>query len=212
MISGAAHGKVRLLKSPTGESMKLVGPGDAALVSGWKELPKAGDEVLQGTENEIKRALANRSRKADIEATIQDAEAINESRRAEREHREKEEEEGPSVSHSQEDQKKELRLVIKGDVSGTVEAVSGAVQGIGNHLAGVKVIATGVGEVSESDVMRAKAVDGEPSMKALGFSLLNGGRRHGCGFLGQHPASRPRDRGQPRGYNLGVENHICPDG
>lgn len=160
MISGAAHGKVRLLKSPAGESMKLVGPGDAALVSGWKELPKAGDEVLQGTENEIKRALANRSRKADIEATIQDAEAINESRRAEREHREKEEEEGPSVAHSQEDQKKELRLVIKGDVSGTVEAVSGAVQGIGNHLAGVKVIATGVGEVSESDVMRAKAVDG----------------------------------------------------
>lgn len=165
MISGAAHGKVRLLKSPAGESMKLVGPGDAALVSGWKELPKAGDEVLQGTENEIKRALANRSRKADIEATIQDAEAINESRRAEREHREKEEEEGPSVAHSQEDQKKELRLVIKGDVSGTVEAVSGAVQGIGNHLAGVKVIATGVGEVSESDVMRAKAVDGASFMK-----------------------------------------------
>ena len=150
--------------------MKSVLPGNAALVTGWKELPKAGDEVLQGTESEIKRAIANRARKADIEATIQDAEAINESRRAERELQKEIEEleelgEDPRQGlKAKEDGKKELRLIIKGDVSGTVEAVSGALQGIGNHLAGVKIVAEGVGEVSESDVTRAKAAEGSYSL------------------------------------------------
>lgn len=161
VISGLAHGKVRLLKSPSGESLKSVTPGTAALVSGWKELPKAGDEVLTGSESDIKKALANRERKADLEATIQDAEAINESRRAERELQQREAEGVVVNPHAKkEGEKKELRLIVKGDVSGTVEAVCGAVSGIGNHIAGVKVVAQGVGEVSESDVMRAKAVEG----------------------------------------------------
>jgi translation initiation factor IF-2 len=51
-------------------------------------------------------------------------------------------------------------LVVKGDVSGSVEAVVGALQGIGNKDAVVKVVTTGVGDVSESDVMMAKAAEG----------------------------------------------------
>jgi len=54
---------------------------------------------------------------------------------------------------------KELRLLIKGDVSGTVEAVEGALSGIGNKEAGVKIVQTGVGEVSSGDVEYAEAVD-----------------------------------------------------
>lgn len=170
LISGLAHGKVRLLKSPSGQSLKSVLPGTAALVSGWKELPKAGDEVLTGSEGDIKRALANRIRQAEINATIEDAEAINESRRAERELLKAEAEAAPGEKVDQEkDERKMLRLVIKGDVSGTVEAVAGAVQGIGNHLAGVKVVSQGVGEVSESDVMLAKAAEGKFSFLRLGL-------------------------------------------
>ena len=55
---------------------------------------------------------------------------------------------------------KELRLVIKGDVSGSVEAVTNALEIIGNDVARTKIISTGVGDVTESDVMRAKAADG----------------------------------------------------
>jgi len=51
-------------------------------------------------------------------------------------------------------------LIIKGDVSGSVEAVTGALEGIGNHLAKVKVVSTGVGEVSESDISLARAIEG----------------------------------------------------
>ena len=169
LIAGTAHGKVRLLRDSSDTAVKHVLPGTAAVVSGWKELPKAGDEVLSGSENDVKRALANRLRKAAEEALMEDAEAINQSRREERERREAEENaeaEGQPAVHEEKDGKKELRIVLKGDVSGSGEAVEGALQGIGNNIAGVKIVATGVGDVSESDILRAKAVDGK-------FRLLN---------------------------------------
>jgi translation initiation factor IF-2 len=55
---------------------------------------------------------------------------------------------------------KELVLIIKADVSGTVEAVVGALEGIGNSEAKVKIIHSAVGDVSESDVEMARAVEG----------------------------------------------------
>lgn len=55
---------------------------------------------------------------------------------------------------------KELLLVIKADVSGTVEAVVGALQGIGNKEARVKILSSAVGDVSQADVDMARAVGG----------------------------------------------------
>ena len=133
----------------------------AVTVSGWKELPNAGDEVLTGTESDIKKALANRARKAEMESALADLQAINEQRRTEREKREAEEEQDKPKTDSQPEGPKELRLVIKGDVSGSVEAVVNALEVIGNDVARTKIIATGVGDVTESDVMRAKAAEGE---------------------------------------------------
>lgn len=147
--------------------MKAAYPGMAVTVSGWKELPNAGDEVLTGSEADIKKALANRHRKAEMESTLADLEAINESRRSEREKREAEEAakadtavKGEEAAQKQPEGPKELRLVIKGDVSGSVEAVSNALEIIGNDVARVKIVSTGVGDVTESDILRAKAVDG----------------------------------------------------
>jgi translation initiation factor IF-2 len=132
-------------------------PGMAVAVSGWKELPNAGDEVLTGSEADVKKALANRRRKVEAEATLVDMEALNTQRMEERRNGEGVEEEVQKVETGP----KELRLVIKGDVSGSVEAIEGALQGIGNKDAVVKIVSTGVGDVSESDVMMAKAVEGQ---------------------------------------------------
>lgn len=174
IISGMSHAKVRVLADSNGKTVKAAYPGMAVTVSGWKELPKAGDEVLQGTESEVKKALANRTRKAEMEATLGDMDALNQQRRNEREQREKEadaaaaDEELEETSDKSEPDIKELKLVIKADVSGTVEAVAGALQGIGNNLARVRIVATGVGDVTESDVMRAKAIGG----MVVGFSVI----------------------------------------
>ncbi|KAI1794532.1 initiation factor 2 [Ganoderma leucocontextum] len=160
LICGTTSAKVRLLSDPNGKAVKVAYPGMAVTVSGWKELPNAGDEVLTGLESDIKKALANRARKAEMVSTLADLEAINEHRRTEREKREAEEEAPEDKTAVQPEGPKELRLVIKGDVSGSVEAVVNALEVIGNDVARTKIIATGVGDVNESDVMRAKAAEG----------------------------------------------------
>ena len=182
LICGTTQAKVRSITSPTGESTKTILPGFAAVVSGWKELPNAGDEVLSASESDIKRAIANRIRKAEIESSLEDMEAINVSRKEEREKKEAEEvaakekkrlfASGIAVEEPEVDEgKKEVRVVVKADVSGSSEAVAQALVGVGNDIAGTKVIATGVGDVTESDIMRAKASGGNHILLALLLKL-----------------------------------------
>ncbi|KAJ7261320.1 hypothetical protein B0H12DRAFT_1106238 [Mycena haematopus] len=175
ILSGLHHAKVRLMHDSNGKIVKTASPGMAVTVSGWKSLPNAGDEVLQGTESEIKRAIVNRQRKVDIEASLVDLEAINANRQQERDRRQAEVDaeaaglEAEPVKPKDEEPAgpKELRLLIKADVSGSAEAVEGALQGIGNHLAVSKVISSNVGAILESDVMMAKAV----GATIVGFSV-----------------------------------------
>ncbi len=134
-------------------------------VSGWKELPQAGDEVLEGKEDEVKIAVRNRRRNIEMKALQADVESINE-KRAEA----KEEAvaikagllDNPAVSStsSKSSDVKELRLIVKADVSGSVEALVGSITGIGNDLAKVRIIQAGAGEPTTADVDMAKAVDG----------------------------------------------------
>jgi translation initiation factor IF-2 len=159
VIAGTCHGKVRIMSDSAGAPVKAAYPGMAVAVSGWRELPNAGDEVLTGSEADVKKAFANRQRKAEVEASLVDMEAINTQRIEER--RKEEDEEGATDEvQAVESGPKELRLVIKGDVSGSVEAIEGALQGIGNKDAVVKIVSTGVGNVSESDVMMAQTAEG----------------------------------------------------
>ena len=161
IISGSAQGKVRRMTDSSGQTVKSAFPGMAVTVSGWKTLPKAGDEVLDGTEGDIKKAIVNRLRREETEALQEDAEAINESRRQEREARaEAEGEDAPAVPVAN-DGPKVLKLLIKGDVSGSCEALEGALNSIGNNIAISKVIHTGVGDITESDILLAKAANGE---------------------------------------------------
>lgn len=166
IISGTSHAKVRVMNDSTGASVKAAYPGAAVTVSGWKTLPNAGDDVLEGSENDIKKAVANRMRKAEIETALVDVEAINSSRKEERERRELEATLGADAAKALESQAstgpKELKLVVKADVSGSIEAVVGALQGIGNDVAAAKIISSGVGDVTESDVQMAKSAGGKP--------------------------------------------------
>ncbi len=68
-------------------------PGMAVVVSGWKDLPEAGEEVLSAKENDIKRAITNRQRREQVSSLVIDAEAINEQRQADRKRRERLEQE-----------------------------------------------------------------------------------------------------------------------
>ena len=147
------------MNDANGKAIKEAYPGMAVTVSGWKDLPNAGDEVLSGSESDVKKALANRIRKADVEASLVDMEAINNQRIQDRKDEAAEANEEPA--RKEKVGPKELRLIIKGDVSGSVEAVEGALQGIGNKEAVVKIVSSAVGDVTESDIMMAKAAEGQ---------------------------------------------------
>jgi len=146
-----------------GNTVKVAYPGMAVTVVGWKTLPKAGDEVLDGKESAVKKALANRLRKAGIAASLADIDAINAARKEERERRQTETVDPQKILTSTSAEfngPKELKLIIKADVSGSAEAVEGALQGMGNKKAMVKIVSSNVGDVTESDVLMAKAIDG----------------------------------------------------
>jgi translation initiation factor IF-2 len=180
LIAGTVTCRIRSLTSSSGKIVKSVPPGTAVSVSGWKDLPNAGDEVLQASEEDIKRAVVNRKRNEEMLKLVGDVEAINARRREDRERRElelerakealkngknvdingkgavgvtKEEKEG-------DDEGKLLRLIVKADVYGSAEAVAGALEGIGNDRAKTKIVSYSVGNITEGDVTLAKAIGG----------------------------------------------------
>ncbi|CAE6426386.1 unnamed protein product [Rhizoctonia solani] len=180
IVAGTAWARVRQMTDDKNRPVKLAKPGDAVTVAGWKDVPAAGDEVLQAErEDDAKKAVANRKRVMETRALAEDVEKINEKRRMDKVLEEQEREAdtaangepvsdtAPEVTKSSEPEVKELKLVIKGDVSGSVEAVAGALCGIGNKVARVKIVSQTVGDVSESDIARAKAVDG----MVVGFNV-----------------------------------------
>jgi translation initiation factor IF-2 len=182
LVAGTTWCRVRALLPPSGASTTAAYPGQPVEVTGWKDLPSAGDLVLEaGSEDEAKKAVSNRLRRIEQDRLWADVEVINEKRRIEasmesvrREEEAKAKAKGlkgnaiimagdlavsemdPNASRGV----KELVLIIKADVSGTVEAVVGALEGIGNSEARVKIIYSGVGDIQESDVEMARAVEG----------------------------------------------------
>lgn len=209
IISGISHAKVRVMKDSSGGTVKTAYPGMAITVSGWKTLPNAGDEVLQGNEGEIKKAIINRQRRRVIESSLVDAEAINAARRHERETKDLD----PIHISEPEPGLRQLRLVIKADVSGSAEAVVGALEGIGNKIAGTKVVSCGVGDVSESDIMLAKAVGGKSTPLGYPFSITKiCHRRNDCGFLGVNTSANRNLSSSKRRPHMFLDYHLQIDG
>lgn len=195
LVAGTTWCKVRQLVPPSGQTVLAAYPGQPIEVTGWKELPLAGDQVLEAkTEEEAKDAVRNRIKRKDEMNLWKDVEVINEKRRmdSEVEAVRKEEEakakakglKGNAVTIAglqavegyeggkKVEAMKELILIIKADVSGTVEAVVGALEGIGNKEAKVKIIHSSVGDISESDVDMARAVEGAVCCALLSRSRL----------------------------------------
>jgi translation initiation factor IF-2 len=111
LVAGTTHAKVRVMTDLTGSPIKVAVPGMAVTISGWKELPGAGDEVLEGSEQVIKKAVDNRLPKAEEQAMMIDIDAINAQRRLEREQRKRDEADQPPSEMTHETEKlHELRF------------------------------------------------------------------------------------------------------
>ena len=178
IVAGTVYAKVRRMTTAEGKSIKEALPGMPVEVTGWKERPNAGDLVLQAPkESQAKLAVRNRTAKHEQERDQEAIRLLNERRAAGRQDlwKEKEkkmiEEEVKRTGQAlpgilREDREnlntgpKELRVLIKADVSGSAEAVEEGVKYLGNNEAKIHVVSASVGEVTESDIATAIAANG----------------------------------------------------
>ncbi|KZE36243.1 translation initiation factor IF-2 [Chelatococcus daeguensis] len=145
VVAGAEWGKVRALVADNGEQLKEAGPSMPAEVLGFNGTPEAGDRVA---------VVESEARAREITGY---RERLKRDRLAAR---------GASQARSLADMmrdlkegagRKEFPLVVKGDVQGSIEAIVGALEKIGNEEVQARVIHAGVGGITESDVTLAEA-------------------------------------------------------
>lgn len=186
IVAGKTWARVRTMTDSSGNVVAEAGPGTPVSVTGWRDVPIAGDQLLEApSESKAKMCIDNRQRDEERKELAADAEVINIRRQEDRLRLEAERAEVASAKESglnvqqalyaarkaaadaADTGRKELRLIIKADVSGTVEAVVGSLSSIGNKEAGVKIVHTAVGDVCESDIMLGDAAEGT----VIGFNV-----------------------------------------
>jgi translation initiation factor IF-2 len=144
VVAGTCFGRVRAMVSDKGKRLKKAGPSTPLEIQGLSMPPHAGDEfkVVKDERTARSMAIANaEARKLAEQRPVQRANLDDFFKRV------------------QSGQNKDLKLIIKGDVQGSVEALRPAVEKLSNKEVEIKVIHTGVGPVNESDVILAKASD-----------------------------------------------------
>ena len=145
IVVGDAYGRVRAMLDEFGKPVKEAGPSRPVLVLGLTQVPSAGDTVIAVREDRVARQIAEQR-----QARERAAQVANRSRATLESILEK----------IKEGEKTTLSLVIKGDVSGSVEALEDALMKIEvSDEVQLKIIHRGVGAISESDVNLATTDD-----------------------------------------------------
>ncbi len=143
-VAGLYHGKVRSLTNDHGESVKEAGPAMPVEVQGLSGVPSAGDEfVVLPDEKRAKSVSADRqlkSREAEL-ATTSKISLEN------------------LFDKLQEGNVKELRVTLRADVQGTLEAFGSAIENLSTDEIKVKILHAGTGTITDSDVLLAAASD-----------------------------------------------------
>ncbi len=144
VVAGAEWGRVRALVSDTGETISRAGPSTPVEVLGFSGTPDAGDR-LAVVENE------SRAREVTDYRVRQKREKSSARATGMRGSLEQ------MMAQAKTAGRKEFALVIKADVQGSLEAISGALDKLGTDEVGARVLHSGVGGISESDVTLAEA-------------------------------------------------------
>lgn len=142
LVIGNSFGRVRAMVNDKGRRVKEAGPSTPVEITGLTEVPHAGDPFMVFEDERKARAIAesrtSKQRQADFGAnsrvSLEDL-----------------------FSKIKEGDLKELNVIIKGDVQGSVEALKGSLEKIDIEGARVKILHTGVGAITESDVTFASA-------------------------------------------------------
>lgn len=143
IIAGTAYGKVRAMINDRGEKVKKALPSTPVEVLGLNDVPQAGD-ILDSTDEKTARSVAEKriAKKREEEIQVNSKVSLDD-----------------LFQRIQEGELKELNIVVKADVQGTIEALKASLQKIKNEEVKVVVVHAGVGSITESDVMLASAAN-----------------------------------------------------
>lgn len=142
IIAGTAVGRVRVMTNDKGKTVHTAGPSVPVEITGLAEVPEAGDvfnavederlarELVEQRKHEAKQAKFNEYQKVTLDNLF---------------------------SQIEQGEMKELSLIVKADVQGSVEAVTQSLEKLSNEEVRVRVIHGGVGGIKESDIMLASA-------------------------------------------------------
>ena len=152
IVAGTCSGRIRLMTDFMGRTIKKAGPATAVEILGLTDVPQAGDEFNAVKEDKMAREIAeHRKEKLREEVLARNASSTLEQ----------------LFSQIQAGEVKELNLIIKGDVQGSVGALVASLEKLNNENVKVNIIHTGVGTVTESDVMLA----GTSGAIIIGFNV-----------------------------------------
>lgn len=142
IVAGTASGKVRAMINDKGRRVKTAGPSTAVEILGLSEVPQGGDQFVAVATDKIARSVAEKRQHIAREEMLKSNQRVSLDE---------------FFSQMSDADVKELNLVVKADVQGSVQAVKQSLEKLSNEEVMVKVIHGGVGAVTESDVMLARA-------------------------------------------------------
>ena len=141
IIAGTAVGRVRAMVDYRGKRLKAAGPSVPVEITGMGEVPGAGDDFYAVADERMARELAEQrkqEKKDALNAPMAKKVSLDD-----------------LFSQIQEGEVKDLNIIVKADVQGSVEAVKQNLEKISNEEVRVRVIHGGVGAINESDIMLA---------------------------------------------------------
>lgn len=142
IVAGTTYGRVRAMMDHNGRRLESAGPSVPVEVLGFSDVPEAGDimyaveddKLARQVAEERKEKLKEASARSTLKASLDDL-----------------------FNQIEQGELKELKLIIKADVQGTTEAVKQALERLSTEKVRIRTIHSGVGAITESDVMLASA-------------------------------------------------------
>ena len=142
VIAGPFFGRVRAMFNDAGKPCKEAGPSTPVQILGLSGAPDAGEEVMAVTDERAARELADLREKKLREQKLAQSQAVRLDR---------------AFEQVGSEERKQLNIMIRGDVQGSIEALSEALTKIPSEEVKVNIVASAVGGISESDVDLALA-------------------------------------------------------
>ena len=147
VICGKYWGRIKALISDQGKKIRVAGPSTAVKILGLTNVPGAGDEFQAMASDRDAKALSEELQQEDRISQLEGGVAPKKMSLDD------------LFGAAESDEKKELKVIIKADVQGSVEAIAHSLSGIKSDKVEINILTNDVGNITENDVMLASASD-----------------------------------------------------